>query len=62
MKSVCMVDDVDFGDLLEAHKDVAGASLEGEIDLDLVDPLYDVRNERSMDNSAITSSQLSLRQ
>lgn len=36
--------------LVEADEDVTGDSLSGSVDLDLNYPLYDVRNECSMDN------------
>lgn len=54
IKSVCMVHDVGFRDLQRAMKGsgVAGDLLEGKVDLVQTNPPYDVRNERSMDNSS----------
>lgn len=50
-KSVYMVSDVDFRNLLEAHEDVARDSLEGEVDLVQTSPLFNVRNKCSLDSS-----------
>lgn len=51
MKSVCKICDVDFQELLETKADVAPDSQEGEVDLELTNPLSNMRNESSMDYS-----------
>lgn len=56
MKSISMVYEWSFRDLLEAHEHVVGDLLERKVDLDITSPLYHVRNERPMDNSSTTSS------
>lgn len=51
MKSVPMIRDVDFSDLLGAHADFPADSLEGKVDLVLAESTNNMRNERSRDNS-----------
>lgn len=50
-KSVCIFYNVHPRDLLEAPDGVAGGLLEGEVDLLLTNPPYNVRNKCTMDNS-----------
>lgn len=51
MKSICVVYDVNFRNLLRTSEDVEGASLEGNVNITLTDPPFNVWNERNMGNS-----------
>lgn len=52
MKSVGIVYDMHIWDFLDAHEDVAGASPNENVDIVLTSPLYNVKNEHSIDTSS----------